>query len=158
MKSIAQEVTERLRGQVGRGEGVIAIDSGSVSINVDIESSERYASGVHGITVSPHHPVADVRDAADRIVEYVQDLGEPLTVVECDEGEGRAIVRSRTPEQDEAGVTYWEADVQPKQTSLHRYRKEHDAPERSSVTEPLLHSTVGRVAEQLADAVTRSTS
>ncbi len=153
MKSIAQKITDALHDQIGRGEGVIAVDSDSVSITVDIESSERYASGVHGISVSPQHAVTDVRDAADRIVEYVQDLGEPLSVVECDEGEGRAIVRSRTPEQDEVSITYWEADVQPKQTSLHRYRKEHDAPERSIVAEPLLHSTVGRVAEQLADAV-----
>ncbi len=158
MKSIAQKVTERLRGQIGRGGDSITVDGDRASINVDIEGSERYASGVRGITVRPHHPVTNVGDAADRVVEHVQDLGEALAVIECEEGEGRAIVRSMTPEQDETGVTYWEADIQPEQTSLHRYCKEHDAPERRIVSEPLLHSTIGRVAEQLADAVTQPTS
>lgn len=158
MKGIAQKITKRLRDQIGRGEDMIAVDDDRASINVDIESSERYASGVRGIMVRPHHPVTNVRDAADRVVEQVQDLDETLAVIECEEREGRAIVRSRTPEQDESGVTYWEADIQSEQASLHRYRKEHDAPERSIVAEPLLHSTVGRVTEQMVDAVSQPRS
>ncbi len=153
MNSTAQQITDRLRHRQGGGEGTITVDSDGASISVDIEHSDRYASGVRGITVQPHQPTQGVRDVAERIVEGVQDLGEPLAIVEYEERERRAVVRSSTPEQDAEGVTYWEADVQPEQTSLHRYRKDHDAVDRQVVTEPLLHPTAGRVAEQLADAV-----
>lgn len=152
-QSIAHELTDRLRQHTGQGGGVVTAHGDGVSVSVDVEQSERYAVGVRGITVKPTQPVADVRDAADRIVERVQELDGPLTVVEHDAGAGQAIVRSAEPEHDEAGVTYWEADVRADETTLHRYRKDHAAPEREVVTEPLPHKIAGRVAEQLADAV-----
>lgn len=151
--TIAKDVADRLRQHTGRGEGTVTVDSGDVAVSVDVEQSERYAVGVRGICVKPQQPSGDVRDTAERIVERVQSLDEPLTVVECDTANGRAIVRSAEPEADEAGVTYWEADVQRDETSLRRYHKQHGTPEREVVTEPLKHATAGRVAEQLADAV-----
>lgn len=150
--SIAKDVADRLRQHTGRGEGIVTVDGGDVAVSIDVEQSERYAVGVRGIHVKPQQS-GDVRDTADRIVERVQSLDEPLTVVECDSKNGRAIVRSAEPEADAAGVTYWEADVQRDETSLRRYHKQHGVPEREIVTEPLKHNTAGRVAEQLADAV-----
>jgi hypothetical protein len=151
--TIAKDVADRLRQHIDRGEGSVTVDGGDVVVSVDVEQSERYAVGVRGIQVKPRQPVTNVRDAAERIVEQVQSLDEPLTVVECDSANGRAIVRSAEPEADEQGVTYWEADVQRDETSLRRYHKQHAAPERELVAEPLKHTTAGRVAEQLADAV-----
>ena len=151
--TIAKEITDRLRQQIGQGPGVITADSGGAGVSVDVEQSERYAVGVRGVTARPAQPATDVRDVAERIVAGVTDLDGPLTVVEYDTRQGQAIVRSAQPEADEAGVSYWEADVRADETSLRRYRKDHSAPEREAVTEPLMHGTVGRVAEQLADAV-----
>lgn len=151
--AIAKEVTDRLRQHIGQGEGTIQVDSDGVGISVDVEQSERYAVGVRGIQVTPAAPITDVRDAADRVAQHVDALDDPLTVVEYDSRSDRAIVRSATPEADEVGVTYWEADVQADGTSLHRYHKAHAAPDREIVTEPLPHGTAGRVAEQLGDAV-----
>ncbi|HEX6288030.1 MAG TPA: hypothetical protein VFZ66_02515 [Herpetosiphonaceae bacterium] len=151
--SIAKDVADRLRQHIDRGEGVVTVDGGDVTVSVDVEQSERYAVGVRGIQVRPQQPCGDVRDTADRIVEQVQALDGPLTVVECDSANGRAIVRSAEPDADERGVGYWEADVQRDGTSLRRYHKDHAAPEREAVAEPMKHATAGRVAEQLADAV-----
>lgn len=156
--NIAKDVADRLRQHAGRGEGIVTVDSGDVAVSIDVEQSERYAVGVRGIHVKPQQPGGNVRDTADRIVERVQSLDEPLTVVECDTKNGRAIVRSAEPEADAAGVTYWEADVQRDETSLRRYHKQHGVPEREIVTEPLKHNTAGRVAEQLADAVREAPS
>jgi hypothetical protein len=151
--TIAKQVADRLRQHIDRGEGVVSVDAGDVTVSVDVEQSERYAVGVRGIHVKPLQPGGNIRDTADRIVEQVQSLDEPLTVIECDSAAGRAIVRSAEPEADERGVTYWEADVQADGTSLHRYHKDHTATDREVVTEPMKHGTAGRVAEQLADAV-----
>lgn len=151
--TIAHELTDRLRKQVGQGGGVIGVDGDGVSVAVDVEQSERYAVGVRGITITPTQPVTNVRDTAERIAQGVTELDGPLTVVEYDTRQGQAIVRSVEPQADDDGVTYWEADVRADKTSLHRYRKDHAAPDREQITEPLLHSTVGRVAEQVADAV-----
>ena len=153
--AVAKEIAERLRQQIGQGPGEVKVDAGGASVAVDVEQSERYAVGVRGITVRPAQS-GDVREIADRVVAGVTDLDGPLTVVEVDRGGERAIVRSAQPDADEAGVTYWEADVRADETSLRRYRKEHSTPEREAVTEPLIHGTVGRVAEQLADAVAGS--
>lgn len=150
--TIAKHLTDNLRQHIGQGAGVVGVDGDGMAINVDVEQSERYAVGVRGIAVKPSQPNPDVRGIADRVVDGTTALGEPLTVVECDAG-GQAIVRSAEPDADAEGVTYWEADVRADGTSLHRYRKEHSAPDREVVTEPLPHNVVGRIAEQLADAV-----
>jgi hypothetical protein len=152
MSDITHYISDTLRRQAGQDPGVINTQHDGVSVEVDVEASERYASGVRGITVRPDRPANSVRDVAKRIVEQVDAL-DPLAIVECDDAHGRAIVRSAEPEHSAEGITYWEADVQPDATSLHHYHKAHAAPERELVAEPLLHPTVGRVAEQLADAV-----
>jgi hypothetical protein len=151
--TIAKDVADQLRQHINRGPGVITADGGDVTVSVDVEHSERYAVGVRGIHVTPQQPSTDIRGTADRIVERVQSLDEPLHVVECDTANGRAIVRSAEPEADEQGVSYWEADVQRGGTSLRRYHKSHAAPEREAVVEPMKHTTAGRVADQLADAI-----
>ena len=153
MGSTTQHVIDALHDQSGRGEGVVSVELDGASVSVDVENSERYAVGVRGITVKPEQPVTDIRETAERVAKDVRGLGEPLAIVECEVDEGRAVVRSSEPEQDAAGVTYWEADIQRDQTTLHRYRKEHTADDRRVVTEPLLHSTVGHAVEQLVDAV-----
>ncbi len=152
MGDTARYISDTLRRQAGQDPGVIRTERDGVSIEVDIEAAERYASGVRGVTVRPARPAPSVRDVAERIVEQVDAL-EPLAIVECDDAQGRAIMRSAEPEHSADGVRYWEADVQPDGTSLHRYHKQHTAPDREQITEPLLHPTVGRVVEQLADAV-----
>lgn len=152
MGEIKQYISDTLRRQAGQDPGTISTQHNGVNIDVDVESTERYATGVRGVTVRPERSAHSVRDVAERIVDRV-DAVDPLAIVECDDAQGRAIVRSAEPEQSPEGVTYWEADVQPDATSLHRYHKSHAAPEREQVAEPLLHPTVGRIAEQLADAV-----
>jgi hypothetical protein len=106
------------------------------------------------LEVAPAAPVADVREAAERIVGGVTAIDDPLQVVELESREGRAIVRSTAPDRDESGVSYWEADVRAGGTSLRRYRKDHAAPDREIATEPLPHAVAGKIAEQLAEAMT----
>jgi hypothetical protein len=154
--SIANNLTDQLRQHIGKGEGTVQVDTDDVRVRVDVEQSERYAVGVRGITVTPAQPVTNINEAAERVVEHTQALGDPLSVVEYDSQAGRAIVRSAEPQHDEAGVIYWEADVRSDETTLRRYRKDHSLPEREVVTEPLPHAVAGRIAEQLTEAVTQT--
>lgn len=151
--TIAKNLADRLRQHTGQGAGTVSAEGDGVTVSVDVEQSERYAVGVRGIAVTPGQPARDVRDTAEQIVERVTAIGDPLQVVECDAAGGQAIVRSAEPETDADGVIYWEADVRQDGTALHRYRKDHSQPDREVVTEPLPHGTVGKIAEQLADAV-----
>ena len=150
--TVAKQLADGLKHHIGQGPGTVSVDGDGVSVAVDVEQCERYAVGVRGIVVRPDQPASDVRDVAERIVRDVTELDGPLAVVEYDARQGRAIVRSAQPETDDAGVTYWEGDVRADEASLQRYRKDHSAPEREAVAEPLMHNIVGRVAEQLADA------
>lgn len=151
--TIAKNVADRLRQHIGQGTGSVSAQGDGVAVSVDVEQSERYAAGVRGLQVTPAQPSPDVRRVAEQIVERVTALGDPLQIVECDAPGGQAIVRSAEPETDADGVIYWEADVRQDGTALHRYRKDHSQPDREVVTEPLPHGTVGKIAEQLADAV-----
>ncbi len=151
--SIAGDVTEQLRRRAGQGQGSVDAAAGGVSVSVDVEDSERYAAGVRGISARPERPVEDIRRAAEDVAAGVPSLGEPLSVVEVDSGSGRAVVRSSSPDADDAGVTYWEADVRADETTLRRYRKEHAEPEREAITEPMPHATAGKIAGELAEAV-----
>lgn len=151
--SIAGDVAEQLRGRAGQGPGTVDASAGGVSVSVDVEDSERYAAGVRGVSARPGQPVGDIRRAAEDVAAGVPSLGEPLSVVEVDPAVGRAVVRSSSPDADDAGVTYWEADVRADETTLRRYRKDHGEAEREALTEPMPHATVGKVAGELAEAV-----
>lgn len=151
--TIAKNLADGLRQHTGQGAGTVSADGDGVTVSVDVEQSERYAVGVRGIAVRPAKPSADVRGTAEQIVERVTAISDPLQIVECDAAGRQAIVRSAEPETDAEGVIYWEADVRHDGTSLHRYRKDHSQPDRELMTEPLPHGTVGKIAEQLADAV-----
>lgn len=152
--SIAQRLTDALRQRVGQGSDRVRVDGDDVVVHVDVEASERYAVGIRGVEVSPTQPVPDVRDAAERIVHGVTALNDPFQIVEVESREGRAVVRSAEPESDESGVSYWEADVRADGASLRRYRKDHAAPDREVVAEPLPHAVAGKVTEQIVEALT----
>ncbi len=151
--SIAQRLTDELRRRVGQGADRVEVAGDGVTVQVDIEASERYAAGIRGFEVAPVAPIVDVREAAERVVERVRALDEPLQLVEHDAREERAIVRSSSPDRDDAGVSYWEADVRADGASLRRYRKDHAAYDREVITEPLPHAVAGTIAEQLAEAM-----
>ena len=150
--NIGKELHKRLRDANGREHTTIGVAGDEASVSVDVERCERYAVGVRGLRVTPAEPVKDVGDAAERIAQQV-DAIEPLRVVEVDAREGKAIVRSADPETDEGGVTYWEATVKPDETELHRFHKDHFQPDREVVVEPITHGEVGRLADQIVDAI-----
>jgi hypothetical protein len=151
--SIAQRLTDELRRRAGQGADRVEVVGDGVTVQVDIEASERYAVGVRGFAVAPPAPIVDVRETAEHVVERVRALDEPLQLVEHDAREGRAVVRSASPERDAAGVSYWEADIRVDGASLRRYRKDHTAYDRELITEPLPHAVAGNIAEQLVEAI-----
>ena len=152
-KTIGDQLRGRLRDAIGQEHTTIGASGDAGSVSVDVERCERYAVGVRDLQVRPADPVTDVGGAAERIVDQVDTI-EPLKVVEFDAREQQAILRSAEPEADEGGVTYWEAAVRPDETTLHRFHKAHDAPDREVVVEPMTHGDIGKLADQIVDAVT----
>lgn len=147
-----QELQDALRRAVGQQDTTIAVDTGAAGVSVDVESVDRYAVGVRGLRVRPAEPVADVGGAAERIAERV-DVIDPLRVIEYDAPAQEAILRSAEPAADQDGVTYWEATVRPGDTSVQRYHKAHGEPDRQPLVEPVMHRALGRLADQIVDAL-----
>lgn len=150
--TIGGKLREQLRDVVGSDHTSVQTNDEEVSVTIDIERCERYAIGIQGIHIAPAAPRADVAETADRIAKQV-DAIEHLRVIEFDQREGKAILRTAEPEADEGGITYWEATVQPVETTLNRYHKAHTEPDRQRVVEPITHRQLGELADQLADAV-----
>jgi hypothetical protein len=137
----------------GAADGTSASVTGDdATVTVDVEHAERYAVGVRGLRVEPRQPLANVGDAADRIARDVDAVDE-MRVVEYDIAEQQAILRSAQPQSDDESVAYWEATVKPTETTLHRYHKSHDEPERALVVEPLSYGELGQLTDQLVDAL-----
>ncbi len=149
---IGKQIKQKLTGATGQEHTVVDASAGGVSVSVDVERCERYAVGIEGVRIRPDTPVGDVGEAAERIARNV-DVIDPLRVVEYDVSAEEAILRSAEPAADEGGVTYWEANVKPDETTLHRFHKAHDEPDRRIVVEPMTHGEAGAVAEQIAEAL-----
>ena len=150
-RTIGKQLRDVVRDAADHSSVVASDDD--VHVTVDIEHAERYGVGVRGISVRPTGGVADVGEAAERIARDV-DAVDDLRVVEYDRDEGEAILRSVEPQRDADGVDYWEATVNPTETTVQRYRKTHDEPERAVVVEPFSYRALGDLADQLAEALT----
>ncbi len=149
---IGKQLKQKLAGASGQEHTSVDASGGGVSVAVDVERCERYAVGVEGVRIRPDTPVENVGEAAERIARNV-DVIDPLRVVEYEASTEEAILRSAEPAADEGGVTYWEANVKPDETTLHRFHKAHDEPDRRVVVEPMTHGEAGAVVEQIADAL-----
>lgn len=148
--TIGKQLRDAVRNAADHASVVASDDD--VRVTVDVEHAERYGVGVRGITVRPVDGIADVGEAAERIAHDV-DAVDDLRVVEYDRGERQAILRSAEPQRDADGVDYWEATVNPTETTVQRYRKTHDEPERAVVVEPFSYRALGDLADQLAEAL-----
>ena len=149
---IGKQVKHKLAGATGQEHTSVDVAADGVGVAVDIERCERYAVGVEGVRIRPDDSVRDVGGAAERIAQGV-DVIDRLRVVEYESAAEEAILRSAEPAADEGGVTYWEATVKPDETTLHRFHKSHDEPDRHVVVEPMTHGEVGAVVDQIADAL-----
>jgi hypothetical protein len=150
--TIGEQLRTRLRDAIGQDHTTIGADVDGTRIAVDAEHCERYATGVRGVSVRPAAPLVDVGGAAERIAHDV-DAVDQLAVVEYDANEQQAILRSAEPQADEEGVTYWEASVKPDEATFHRYHKAHAVPDREQVAEPITHRDLGKLADQIVDAL-----
>lgn len=152
MEQIQQRLVDRLRARQGQGAGSVEVVGDSVTVVVEAEQTDRYAVGVQRVVVRPAAGQPAVDTVARNIAEQVTALDQ-LQVIEVDGGEQRAILRSAQPDTDEAGVTYWEANVSPSETTLQRFRKDHQTADRQPQVEPIWYRDLGKVADQLANAV-----
>lgn len=150
--TIGEQLRARLHDTIGQDNTTISADSEGTSVIVDIEHCERYAAGIRGLSLRPATRIADVGHAAERIAQDV-DTVDQLAVIEYDKQEQQAILRSSEPQADEEGVTYWEATVSPDEAAFHRYHKAHAEPDREEVVEPITHRDLGKLADQLIDAI-----
>jgi hypothetical protein len=148
--TIGKQLRDQARGAAD--DTSISVSDDDATVSVDVEHAERYAVGVRGLRIEPAHPLTDVGEAAERIARQVDAVDE-LRVVEYDQSEQQAILRSAQPQSDREGVDYWEATVKPTETTLQHYHKAHSEPERAAVVEPLSYGTLGQLADQIVDAV-----
>ncbi|MEW5721857.1 MAG: hypothetical protein AB1896_02030 [Thermodesulfobacteriota bacterium] len=88
----------------------------------------------------------------ERVEERVTYLGEPLEVIEKDEGHGVAVLRSRPPRKEKSGVSFFEMTVDRQRgAELVRYAYDHHSRERNRVAAPLTRETLERLVSDLVE-------
>ncbi|MCK6625178.1 MAG: hypothetical protein L6R45_08375 [Anaerolineae bacterium] len=131
------------------------------SASITLEAYDRYSVALRQLEVSHEQstlpedsdPVAYLRRCAERAVQRLTYLEEPLILLELDPAEKLAQLRSDPPRQEGEKLTYWEVFIRATphlHVRLSRYRWQPDKPEREQITYPATFATLGRIAQDLA--------
>ncbi|MCZ2344174.1 MAG: hypothetical protein LC104_20620 [Bacteroidales bacterium] len=98
-------------------------------------------------------PGQNVRSWAERMAAQVSGLMEPLTLIEADTTQDRAILRSVTPAHKGDHLFYYEVSLTgTTQATLRRYRIHTDG---NSRREPIAFALTHEALAQVADGMTR---
>lgn len=131
------------------------------SAALTLEAYDRYSVALRQLEVSHQQvvllegsdPAAYLRRCAERAVQRLTYLEEPLLLLELDPAEKLAQLRSDPPQPDGEARIYWELFIRARpqrHARLTRYRWQPGKPEREQVTYPATFATLGRIAQDLA--------
>lgn len=139
----------------------VPAETGGPSAAITLEAYDRYSVALRQLEVShkqdalpeDYDPVAYVRRCAERAVQRLTYLEEPLILLELDPAEKLAQLRSAPPGQDGETLAYWELFIRATpqlHARLTRYRWQPDKHEREQVVYPATFAALGRIAQDLA--------
>jgi len=132
----------------------VALDHGSVTATeVEAESIGVSAEAIdYRCHPDSHSAGTPPRQIAERLVEQVNYMQEPLAIIE-DDLEGSATqVRSARPQAHPDGARYYELVAEPGHISVRRYQRQADG-ERKSIPMRFTRETFGRLCRDLDDSV-----
>jgi hypothetical protein len=152
-------------GQRGYLVGV-PLEEHNLGVTLTLQGYDRHSVVLRQLEVNSVHSVngsdkvKNLRAYAERIIERLSYLEEPLALLELDAVDGIAQLRSSPPEAEEEQSTYWEIIVRVDphlKVNLVRYRWTAGQPEREPVVYPATFATLGRIAQDLAYCLTENT-
>ena len=158
-RQIDEALEESLRkaSADGRSAGPLTIEAvtSDGSVLVQVEDVDRLGALAGPMTAKRPGERGDVAIQAKEAARRLNYLQEPLTVTETEAKRGRAILRSETPRQGGGGREYNEAVLQGGDSiSIRRYRAESGS-RRRTVPSNLSRETLGRLADDLIDILSR---
>jgi hypothetical protein len=183
--NISKQVSDRLETLAAKGpneveavildstqeEGYIvgvALEEQNLGITLTLQGYDRYSVALRQLEVSHNvdsNLTGQTSEAAkeklqhwaDQIIQRLNYLEEPLTLLELDAGARIAQLRSVSPHRDEETLTYWEAMIQAEphpRVKLSRYYWSPVGPTREVAVYPAAFGILGRIAQDLAESLT----
>jgi hypothetical protein len=139
----------------------LQVEEHGLGVSVNMEDYDRYSATLRNLSVSFEGTPATEREAYLRrcikqLSERLTYLEAPLVLLEFDIETGLAQLRTEQPQQDGPAVTYWEVlvNIDPKPTaSLTRYHWSPGDRDRQAAIYPATFTTLGRLAEDLAESL-----
>ncbi len=125
------------------------------SVGLTIADADRYSVILLNLEVNYGQPApsSNLQGYADQAIQRLTYLEEPLVLVELDEEDNLAQLRSQVDEPPTGPITYWEVLIwdQPHlRATLARYGWSPDKPEREAIPYPATFTQAARMAEDLA--------
>jgi hypothetical protein len=158
--SVRQDTTMKLKALAEVAEKVeaalITTGSGTIAVELELRDPDRHSAVLEEIRASG--PFSDLQTVATSLSNGLGELDEQLALLELEQTESRAIMRSAQPLVEEGAVEYWEAELTPGSVSIARYRKADEAPDRERQGVPMLHRSLSRLADELASALEETSS
>ena len=154
---LSSQIKERIQKLAGSDKVVattITEKTGSARIDICVETCESLACNVGTIRydgrelrdASPHR----LREIAERLVQQITYLMEPLTLIECDLEAPAVQVRSATPCLERGHPEYYELLVSRDGITFQRFAQAAD--NRASTPVPLTHQALLRMVDDLEEA------
>ncbi|MCB0195143.1 MAG: hypothetical protein KDJ65_24560, partial [Anaerolineae bacterium] len=145
--------------------GVLSETDAGVGASLSVADYDRFSVALRHLEIFNKSTTVDadevktyLQQSAEAIVEALTYLEEPLELLELDPAEGIAQIRSNPPlsNADENEVTYWELFLRATphaHVRLTRYHWSADTGDRNIVAYPATFTTLGRIAEDLANGL-----
>lgn len=139
----------------------VPAEAQELGASITLEAYDRYSVALRQLEVSHEQAALPedgdstgyLRRCAERAVQRLTYLEEPLILLELDPAEKLAQLRSAPPRQDGEKLTYWEVFIRATphlHARLARYRWQPDKHEREQITYPATFAALGRIAQDLA--------
>jgi hypothetical protein len=173
--NLSKRVIQQLEQLAAKGpqqiEAVILPNQGSYIVGVPgednepstaitLEAYDRYSVTMRSLEVTASHLPAksttELRRCADEVARRLSYLEEPLILLELDQEDNQAQLRSQSPHQEGEGCTYWEAMLWASphpRLRLARYRWSPDQTEREIIAYPTTFAMMGRIVQDLASSL-----
>jgi len=136
----------------GRHDLVATDEKSGWSVTLTADKNDVLGCLVWEMAVRRQGPAAEggLRGWADRIVDRVTGLLEPLRVVEVDSERNEALLRSDNPVQKSDKLFYYEVLLKSTtQATIRRFQANHDGSKRTQVAFALTHEALAKFAADL---------
>ena len=156
MIASAENIMEQVRRGPREPNKQILASDGSLQVRVQLADCDRLGCLLESLEIRPTHGCSLNIDPL-WIEKEIHYLGEPLKIIELEESQGKALLRSFPPRRENGTVHFFEVVIHPKEgLSLNRLSYDRSLGSRTQTPVPLTRETLERLLADLVSLASKN--